>query len=349
MFEEMSPESIREEILDVLADKYDTREGSFLNDVISPVSYRLWQYYDSLNELIPIAFVDETSGEFLEKRAKEYGIERKEGANATVTLVFSGEDGAEVPMGSVCQTVLGKEFETTEAATVANGTAQAQAKALEIGEASNVAAGTIVEMNQLIPGIDSVTNPAAAIGGAEEETDEAFFARLNLFRQKPAMSGNANDYVQWALEVPGCGGAKCIPLIGGPGTVGVIIAGTDKQAVSSDTVAAVQEYIDSVRPVGADVTVSSAKNFAVNISMKLTINTASTTLDEVKAALREKFAAHLHKMAFEQYEVRAAAIGAEVMGTEGVLDYSALTLNGVSGNLAVPQDSVPVLGEVTLS
>ena len=84
MYEDLTPDDIREEILTKIPN-LDTREGSFVSDLTAPVSNAIYNLYMAMNALIPIAFVDETSGEFIDKRAREYGVIRKEGVKARVS------------------------------------------------------------------------------------------------------------------------------------------------------------------------------------------------------------------------------------------------------------------------
>ena len=49
------------------------------------------------------------------------------------------------------------------------------------------------------------------------------------------------------------------------------------------------------------------------------------------------------------YRVSYARIGSAILDTQGVEDYENLTVNGGTGNLAVPAKQAAVLGEVTVS
>src|SRR6478736_4591283 len=72
-----------------------------------------------------------------------------------------------------------------------------------------------------LPGVVSATLHGDMTGGADTETDDQLRARV-LFRiQQPPMGGDANDYVAWALAVPGVTRAWCSPLEMGMGTVTV--------------------------------------------------------------------------------------------------------------------------------
>ncbi len=182
MYETITVESVKADILARLTTDIDTREGSFANDMISAAAYEIWNTYQKLAAVIPNAFVDETSGVFIDKRAAEYGIVRKAGTKAAVTLSFTGTDGTVIPAGKVFLTDDGLQFVTDEAVTITAGAASVAASAAENGDDYNVGAGEITQQLLSLPGLASVTNAAAAEGGTDAETDEALFGRLDYFR-----------------------------------------------------------------------------------------------------------------------------------------------------------------------
>lgn len=348
MYEHITPESLKAAMLAELGANINTQEGSYTDTLLSPVALEIWNAYTALNAVLPIAFIDETSGEYIDKRCSEIGITRKPGTKASTELQFEGTDGTTVPAGTVCLTIAGLEFVTLHAAVVAEGFAAVEAEAAEIGAAYNIAAGSIVNMYNSISGIRAVTNPQPAVGGADPESDADLVNRYYLYKRKPATSGNVYHYEQWALEVPGVGAVKVTPLENGPGTVGVLIVGQDKQPVDSEIVAACAQNIESNRPVGAGVTVKSAVALAINISATVTV-TAETTPERVQEQFAAAVEAYLKSIAFVKYEVLYNQIAYQLLGIDGVEDYSGLTVNGGAGNVAVAADQVPVLGVVEVA
>jgi len=347
VYEDLTVESVKSDILGRLSTDIDVREGSFINDMISTVAYEIWKLYQSLDAVIPIAFVDETSGGYIDKRCAEYGITRKAGTKATAVLHFAGTDGTVIPAGKVFLTADGLEFETSEAVTIAGGAAGVTANAVEVGEKYNVAAGTITQQLVSISGLSSVTNEAAT-GGTDPETDAALVARLYAFLQNPATSGNANHYEQWALAVNGVGAAKVIPLWNGPGTVKVLIVGNDKGPVDNTVVTNCAAYIEENRPIGATVTVMSAEGLAVNVSATVIID-STTTLETVQTAFENALDAYLQSIAFEKYTVVYNRIAYMLLDIPGVTDYTSLTINGGTANVTIGENEVPVLGTVEVS
>ncbi len=344
MYEELTAESIKSDILSRIVTDIDTREGSFTNDMISGIAYEIWKLYQSLDAVVPITFVDETSGEYIDKRCGEYGITRKPGSKAAVMMRFTGAEGMGIPAGTVFLTSDGQEFETDAAATIAGGEASVTATAAEDGEAYNVPAGTITRQIISISGLSGITNDAAT-GGTDPETDAALVGRLNDYLQKPATSGNAYHYEQWALSVNGVGAAKVTPLWDGPGTVRVLVVGQDKGPADPSVVSACAEYIGENRPIGADVTVESAEGLPINISASVTID-ETTTKETVQEEFSEALNSYLKSIAFVKYELVFNRIAYILLDIPGVIDFTSMTVNGGTENIAIGASQVPVLGTV---
>lgn len=101
-------------------------------------------------------------------------------------------------------------------------------------------------------------------------------------------------------------------------------------------------------PVGARVTVEPATAVLINVSATLTI-AAGYNADSVKAAVRDNIAAYIKSLAFtSDNDVRYVRIGQAILDTPGVQDYSNLTVNGGTANVAIGEQEVAVLGTVNL-
>jgi uncharacterized phage protein gp47/JayE len=347
MYEELKVEQIKNDILSRLTSEIDVREGSFFNDMISAVSYKMWQNYQSLDAIIPIAFVDASSGEYIDKRCAEYGILRKPGSKATAVLTIKGTDGTIIPKAKVFLTADGKEFGTIEDVTISSGVATVTVSAAEIGEANNVPSGTITKQFVSLSGITSITN-SAATGGTDAETDTSLVARLYNYLQNPSTSGNTSHYKQWALEVNGVGNAKITPLWNGPGTVKVLIVGIDKEPVDSTIVSKCFEHIDEKRPIGAMVTVESAVSLNINVTADISISN-STTIEAVQRTFENALISYLQGIAFETYTVVYNRIAYILLDIPGVIDYTSLHVNGEISNIEVEENQVPIIGSVVVS
>lgn len=363
MYEDMTPERIRSRILGRLKTDLQTREGSFTNDVIAAAAVEISECYHSLDALLPAFYVDETSGPYIDLQAGIVGIVRKSGTRAHCPILFTGADGAVIPEGAVYYTASGLAFSLEAAVTIRDGTGEGSLLAAEVGDAYNIAAGEIVTALRNYTGVASFTNEAAD-GGADPETDAALLARYLERMQKPATSGNPYHYQQWAKEVEGIGAARIVSKWNGPGTVKVIVADQDLSPATAAAVAACAAHIEAERPIGPEVTVEAAKTLEISVEAEVTLD-ASASRAAVRAALEEALSGYLRQLAssafggsvdlqFETleagaYEVRFNRAAFLLMSIPGVVDYTALRLNGGTEDLTIPADTLPVLTEVTVT
>ena len=347
MFEDITPESIKSGILSRVGSTMEQREGGFLSDMVSPVALELWKCYQAMNALIPIAYVDESSGGYIDLRCAEYGIVRKAGTRARAALTLTGRAGTVIPEGTAFLTGDGLAFGLMEPVTLTGGADPGSVEADAVGRAYNIRAGELTQMVNTISGLESWSN-ADAEGGTDEETDAALCARLYEHLQKPATSGNTYHYERWAKEVNGVGDAKVTPLWNGPGTVKVLIVGPDKEPVSSEIVTACAAYIDAQRPIGATVTVSSAAGLSIEVSASVTLD-GTTTAPAVESAFAERVGEYIRELAFRGYTLLYNRVAFFLLDIDGVVDYTSLSVNGGTGNVSIGAEQVPVLGEVSVT
>lgn len=351
MFEQVTLESIQSQILDAIPESIDTREGSYTADLIAPAALEIWKVYQRLEALIPIAFVDETSGEYLDKRCEEYGIYRKQ-SKADVSLVFNGTDGSVIPKGTIAATESGLQYITLEEAVISGGAASVPAKSMEIGAKYNVSAGQITVLQNAIAGIVGVTNPQEAAGGADLESSKALYQRLQDRLQNPATSGNANHYHQWAMSAKGVGAAKVIPLANGNGTVKVLILDDQKEEPAKNVLDECKRVIEENRPIGASVSVESPDCIPIHVTADVSLD-GTRSLAEVQNGFEDEIRRYVQSVALtEQNRLSLTRIGSILFDLEGVSDYDILSIKINQANqnwIAQSDDQAPVFGSVVLN
>ncbi|MDB5822156.1 MAG: Baseplate family protein [Herminiimonas sp.] len=185
-------------------------------------------HYGYLDWIAKNAVPFTASGEFLEGWAGLIGIIRKPATSATGSVTFTGTAGAFIPAGVKVVRGDGVTFTTGAGQTVGGGgtaivTATADADLTgQTGAFGNTALSTVMTLGQAIAGVQSNgTVSAVFAGGADLETDDALRSRMLFAYQNPPQGGDKNDFVQWALAVPGVTRAWCFPNLAGVGTVSV--------------------------------------------------------------------------------------------------------------------------------
>ena len=352
MFENETYENILNRMLARFPSTIDKREGSVLRDLLSPKAIELAQAYASLDRVLDYTFATTTYGEYLDRKVAERGIFRKAGkAKGPVNITVP--TGTEVVEGTRVSTNEQNPvyFTTTETVVAVNDSAIVTVEAEEIGEAGNVLAGTVTVIYGGLADIATITNPETFTGGINEESDEELLQRYLEDVQKPTTSGNKNDYVKWAKEVPGIADAKCYPKWNGVGTVKVVVINPQKRSPAQSVLNEVANYIESVRPALADVTVVGVNEVSIDINVKLTLK-SGTDLENVRTTLTSNVIKYFESMAFEEtddYKVRYTAIGNAILDATGVIDYSDLKINNLTSNIALTETEVPVIGAVTIT
>lgn len=240
---------ILEELLSYVPSDIDTSEGSIIRDLLSPVSIETASLLVELQEILKRGFVDTSYDEWLDLKAQEFGLERKQATKSIGSIKFTGESGTIIPAGTIVSTVADAvseaiAFETTEEVTIgSDGTATASIQALEEGSKGNVKAGSITILENSISGVESVINEEATSGGSETESDDSLRARILEKAREYLTGGSIGDYKRWAKEVEGVGEVSVIPCKYGAGTVSISVLDSNLEPASDELLKKVEQHI----------------------------------------------------------------------------------------------------------
>lgn len=312
--------------------------------------------YGNLVDLSKQIMVDQAEDEWLDRHGIIWGIAKKSSSYASGTVTFYGENGVVIEEETLLQTSEGIEYTTTADVTIAGGVASVSVTAVEAGAAGNFT-GSSVELVSPITGVTSsvdVVSPGFT-GGVDEESNDDYRARILARIQRPPMGGTANDYIIWAEsdEVSAANGtverAWCFPLASGPGTVDVVITASGTSPVApSGLITDVQAYIDTVKPVTADVTVLTVDDKMVDFTISIPVIDSVIT-ESIINNLTDLF----KEIAAPGEDMLIAQIRDAIMDS-GVSNYEIDTI--LVDSVSVPIDDVqftdyeyPILGTVTFN
>lgn len=321
-------------------------EGSFSQDNLLAVAAELDDIWENGVSNMPKRFFPSmASGDDLTLSAANFGVNRKAASAAEVLLTISGIEGAEVPEG--LRAAAGDiVFEVSNATDIPKeGSVDVLATAVEVGEQGNVLAGQVLELVDDYPGITSVTNKAAASGGSEEESDDELRRRVKLRWSLPMSGGSKSDYVRWATEVEGVYRAQVTSP--SAGTVTVYITAAGNTVPSTELIAQVQEYIDNLRPLCAEVTVKAGVSVGVRLSAGVVLEPGYTVAG-VRGAVMPKFKEFLAKLTYESSTVSLMEVS-EILKIKGVSSYNTVRLNAMNSNITLQTGEFPVYQAVSLS
>ncbi|XZG71735.1 baseplate J/gp47 family protein [Chitinibacteraceae bacterium HSL-7] len=264
-------------------------DAHVLASVQAAVASGLYQYLDWIAlQILPDTCDDDR---LVASPVMNRGLAPKAAAAATGAVTVTGMAGAVLPAGTVFQRVDGAQFAVAADVTLPiGGSDSASVSAVQAGSAGNTAAATVLTLVSPVAGISSqaVVTAAGLVAGADAESPDDFRARcLSAWRQA-AHGGASFDYVTWALEVAGVTRAWVKPGLYGVGSVGVLFVRDDDASLIPDgaEVAAVQSYLDGVRPVTAQVTALAPTALPVHFTLSVTPATAAVKA-AVEAELRD--------------------------------------------------------------
>ncbi|WP_431282729.1 baseplate J/gp47 family protein [Humitalea sp. 24SJ18S-53] len=253
-----TPQQLRARIeaeFDVLFNGADPRQRrsaeGVLARVLALVSHEMLGAIEWASKQVHIA----TAGkEELPARAAFWGITANPATVASGQVVFLGNPGAVVLMGTELRRADGMRYRTTAGCTIdAGGTGPADVVAVVAGSAGNAVFSTILS---LIEPVANVQNAASVGvfgigGGADIEELESVRARAAKRVQEPPHGGAAHDYEAWVQEVVGRTKVWVKPLMPSVGSVTVFFVMPDGSIPDAPTVALVQAMVETNRPVTA--------------------------------------------------------------------------------------------------
>lgn len=287
-------------------------------------------------------FPDLSDDAYLVRQASLYGLSKSPATYAGGTATVTGTDGNDVNNGAVLRREDGTEY-TIESGggTITGGVLVVTLQAVLAGVDGNAADGTELTFESPLPGVDAVVVTGEISGGADVESTESLRTRLLARLQEAPQGGAESDYTLWALEVPGVTRVWVYPNQLGAGTVVVYFVRDDDEDLipSAGEVSTVQDYIDSVRPVTAAVTVAAPTAVEWDFTLEVVPDTA-----EIRAAVEAELV-DLFRTEGEPGETLPISRVRTAIGiASGLTDY---TLTTPSSDLTHAGGEIPVLGTIT--
>ena len=317
--------------------------ATVLARVVAGAAHLMHGHLEFIGEQV---FPDTAEEKYLQRWASIWGITRIPAAYAAGKTNRTGTDGSVIPEGTRFRRSDGWEYESIADATIASGTASVDVEAVTAGLDGNCDAAVTLSLVTPIAGVNSSgeVDGDGITGGADEESVELWRARVLDRIRRPPMGGAAVDYEKWALEVPGVTRVWVYPEWMGPGTVGVtFVRDGDGEGVEiipdASEVEAVQDYIDALRPVTANVTVFAPTPDEVDYT--ITINPPTPA---VKAAAE----AELEDMHFRDGEtggtIPLSHMNEAISLAEGEIDH---TIISPTDSYEADPGHLPILGTIT--
>jgi uncharacterized phage protein gp47/JayE len=342
-------EELIKRCLDKVDGSFDKSEGSFIYDAIAPACMELAQMYCELEIAENRYFADTSTGEYLERRARERGIVRKEATKA----LRLGEFNVPIPLGA--------RFAIEDVTYICKTLSHSQVilECEQSGSIGNKYNGKLTPLTH-IPGLTSAMLTEIITYGFDNEDDESLRARYYERFDGDGFGGNVKDYTRKVKELEGVGAVKVTPIWNGRGTVKITILDSDFNKPTTELIGKIQEAIDpltaqgqgkGIAPINHVVTVVAAEETPININANITLQEGALW-EDVLPLIQHTVNAYFSEVrktweSTEQLVVRVTWIESRILDLEGVLDIQETTLNGGTGNLQLAKDNIPKLGTVT--
>ncbi|WP_407310907.1 baseplate J/gp47 family protein [Desulfosporosinus sp. SB140] len=336
----------------------DKSEGSLVYDALSPASIEIANQETNLDAVAAKFDLSNLSGDELATRIyQRTGKTRNPAtyANTDVTITGNGT----INVGDLVQTPGGVQFESSEQKII-SGSESINVQALITGSSGMVPANQITQFPVAIPGLVSVTNPNPTQDGFDAESDASLLQRYYDYIQAPATGGNIAQFTSLIKDFTGVGDVKVYPIWNGNNTVKLVIIDANKLPPSADLISGAQTYMDpgiqglgeGEAPFGAFTTVEGATGSIINISFAAVKDTNYTD-DQRLTNVQNSTKSYLQSIAFKESAISYAKIGAAILASAGILDYTGLTVNGGTANIPLSYTptltETPVLGVVTIA
>jgi uncharacterized phage protein gp47/JayE len=344
-------------------DWVDTRDGSWFQILSQPSLVEAAKLWAALTEMAAAANLGTAWGEFLDNWAESLGLERLVATPASGTITITGTNGTLVGVGAQFQVPQtdpeqsGPTFAATQSGTIAGGTLVLAIEAVEPGVDGNVGATAISLLRSPISGITAVSNVAATTGGTEVETDEDLRDRITL-QFAPRGNGTVADYERWARDEVGVGRVTVVPVWNGGGTVLVVISTASGDPVAQAVIDSLQARLDPVpgqgagqAPIGHTVTVATVAAVTITVASTISFKTGYTLTGTggtvaLSDAIKQSIIDYVDNLEPGD-DVIHGHVRSQIFEIEGVLDVTALTVNGSSSaNVAIALTPTPQVASI---
>lgn len=354
-----SIEDIHKNILDNISNDYMKGIGTFPYDLTKSFAIQSSIIEKYIENLYLKLDVNNLYGDELDRFVfQRKGLKRKQAICSIGELEVKGN--GTVKINDLFETESGQRFKATETKII-NDIGVIKIEATEAGASGNVGANTINLIPITIQGIISVNNLLPTVDGFDIESDKSLKERYFIEIQKPATSGNVYHYMQWSREVQGVGDSRIFPLWNGNNTVQIIVIDDNKKNATNELIERVQLHIDpkgknnstwgsgyGEAPIGAYCTVISAIPKEININCTLILKTGET-VETIKDKLKEQIELYLKEIAFKKDYVSFALLSSWILQTEGVQEWTSLTINNGSSNIKIENKEVAILGGLIIN
>lgn len=359
------------EMLNRVPDSIDKREGSIIYDALAPAAYNMAEMAHKYHEQLLNTYTQTATGEFLDYRAAERGIQRKLATNSIVLASFLDSDGHEMDVD------LNTRFASVGVTPIYYKVIERQSKGVYQMSAEQPGSGANQYVGQVLP-ISNINGfgygeiKSVEIPARDSESDSELRERILESNEFTQYGGNVQDYIAMIKKLNEVGAVQVYPTWNGAGTVKLVIVGNDYNLPSRTLLEKVQNEIDptdesgngyGIAPIGHQVTVvapsSRTLDFVVSLELEEGVNgsdvktAVNDSINRFIQELKKDRWATLKNERTYQMTVYISQIMATLLKIPGVLNVSGLSINGAAKDVPLvftnQLQELPVVGEVAIN
>ena len=339
----MTYEQLLERMLGGVPSSFNKQEGSFIYDSQSPVAIELQNLYIHADFIRKMTFVGTAEGSYLDELVNDLrGMKRISATKAIVT----GEFNMDVPVGNRFS---GDSLNYVVTEKISDGKFLLECETE--GTVGNQYVGTLIPI-EYIQGLETASITEISIPAKDEETDEELRKRFFNSISGDATDGNVRQYEKWIAENGKVGRGKVLPLWNGANTVKVSILNADNGVASETLVNEFQEYLDpeskglgnGVAPIGSIVTVTTATERTINITVDVYLEDGYETTDDVKDNINNLF----KNLAYTSTVVNFYEIAGVISSSASIARITNLKVNSGTEDIILGTEEIPVLGTLNI-
>lgn len=307
----------------------DIREGSFIYTAIAPLCYELAQAYFEFENILNLAFLDTSYGDYLDKLVYIVGIERNSAVKCRkLAEIITNDD------------IIGEKFSCDEYIfTIIENVSQNNyiIEATEYGLEYNSIFGNLYSIMNLT-GVSSAKIIENYILATEIEDDEELRERaIERILYKP-FGGNIPDYKEKTLLIDGVSEVFVFTANDlGLGNVHLVISGAENTPLSEQICENCSVYfngtvnLDANAPIGHSVTVSTIDYVYIDISCKIKINEGENQ-ELVIINAKKQLENYISSLNFENTTVSRMKMISYLLQLDEIYDIDTFFINGSEEN-----------------
>jgi len=280
-----------------------TLQTSMAEAIVGVITAGLNGNYNFIQYLSEQVFPNTASVESLDQWGTVVGLYRLPAEKGSGVCEFSGLVGGTIPTGAELATTGGNLYTVDTGFILSGTTATANVTAEEFGVDGNLSIGDVLSFNTSYAGIESdVIVYEDFSGGRDRETDDEYRTRVLERFQAPGKGGTENNYAAWIKEavqatrvwIRSYENSFLYGETTDPGYVsGYFVIDdvyTNGIPIAAD-VAAVDEYVDLLKPIGTFFNAKAPVAGTVDITVNITPYSLEIS-ESVAAALDQAILEH---------------------------------------------------------